>query len=237
MNISSGVITVLLVAVIIIFIAVVAVYSISSTRRETKRRADEAQGLGFQALPREDYRALLQKLAQVNPRLGKSYMELRNVFHKPSPEGRIFIYDLWNNGGEDSSSVQVQAIGMAVEGIEFPRFLITANLVGQSGILAGLASKVITWVFQQSLPLVDFSDYPEFSQQVNVGCEDASAIRQLLTPDVMHRLMGNRDLFLAGCGDMLVYSPIFGARLGNMEPATLAHKLDSALSVMRILLD
>ena len=228
--------SILLTISILIFFGIVVVYTFSASRKDKKRRFAVATNLGFKPVTESEYSDVLSHLASVNPRLGKSFMEMRNVFVKIIPEGSLYLYDLWNNGGEGSNLVQNQSILLAIPGINLPRFMISskANMAELPGVLANLANRLIAWVFQNSLIIIDFPEFPEFNQRYTVATEDPVAMRKFLDSYVASRLSLPRDLLLAGGNDSLVCSSASIQRHNSPEDADLSRRIDNALSTMRI---
>lgn len=218
-------------------VAVIA-FVIISDRREKKRRFDDAAALGLQPVPNSEFPGIKQLLADVNPRFGKSYMELRYVFTKEIPEGKLFLYDLWDISGEDNTLLHKQSVLLVVPGINLPTFVISVRvqIPGAPGMLMNFANKMMTWSMQHTLPAVEFPEYPEYNQKFNTFTNDPDRLRNILDGSTLGRLAMQKDLFLAGGKGSLVYAPNLNQRNDDRNNDELINRINSALSIMRIFL-
>jgi hypothetical protein len=227
--------SIFLILTILAFVGIVAYYSISTTKRDTVHRAEVASSLGFQPASGESYSLLMQRLAEINPRLGRSYMELHNVFAKEIPEGSLFLYDMWNTSGEKNNIVHNQALALIVPQLSLPRFIISSKMMSK-GLIATFANNIITWVFQNTMPIVGFPDYPEFNNRFTVAASDAQAFRNILDRSAMDQLRSHGDVFLAGGKDTLLYSPMLTRNKGVKHDTDLSDRITAGLDIMQALL-
>jgi hypothetical protein len=234
-EISTGM-SVFLILTILVFIGIVAYYSMSTNKRDSNHRAEVASSLGFRPTSGESYNILMQRLAEINPRLGRSYMELHNVFTKDIPEGSLFLYDMWNTSGEKNSIVHNQALALIVPQLAIPRFVISSKMMSR-GVIATLANNIFTWVFQNTMPIVDFPDYPEFNSHFTIASSDAAAFRNILDHCAVEQLRMHGDLFLAGGKDTMLFSPMVTRLRGVKRDTDLNDRINAGLDIIRAILD
>lgn len=100
----------ILITISVVLIFALAIWAmIMSGKKETRHRIAEAAELGFSSTIREKFPFLLQKIKTVNPRWKKYTLQVRHVFERQTPDGVVYLYDLWDTGGEDSSELQNRA--------------------------------------------------------------------------------------------------------------------------------
>lgn len=177
-----------------------------NAKRNKIRSLELAATLGFQPVAEMDHPRLLRRLAQINPKHGGKDKELRNVFIKHLPDGDLYLYDLWDTGGDSSSVVEDKALAMVYSGRQFPRFAISAR-INMPGVLAKLANNVISWAITRNLIVIQFPENPTFNERFIVACEDEQETRTLLDASIINRLARFDGLFLAGAGDTLEFCP------------------------------
>lgn len=218
---------------IVLIIGGLIYWVIASSKRRKQELAESAGMLGFHPVPKTAYPEVKSRLAVINPQHGSSSRSLQDVFVKPVPEGDLYLYDLWDDSGDSSSVTQNRAIALVIPGKQFPRFVITARLAA-TGILAGLANKVIAWAFGHEMKIVAFPDEPDLNEYFLVAGDDESKVHDMFNSSILQRLKGIDGLFLAGAGDTLEYSPLFEKYSGKRDVNYLSHKINTALEVMRL---
>jgi hypothetical protein len=204
-------------------------------KQQKQERADMAAMLGFQPVAKSDYAFLKTRLAFINPRYGKNDQELRDVFFHRIPEGDLYLYDLWDTGGDSSSVVHNRALALVVPGKNFPRFTITSRLA-IPGKFTALANKVITWAMAHDMKVIDFPESPEFNTRFIVAAENELSLKEILNGTALDQMKGFDGVFLAGGGDTLVFSPQFDKTISQKDINSLSAHINKAMDMMRLFL-
>ncbi len=219
----------------ILLFGAIVLWMVRSNRQQKKERADMAAMLGFQPAANTDYALLKDRLAVINPRFGKNDQELRDVFLHRLQEGDLYLYDLWDTGGDSSSVVHSRALAMVIPEKHFPRFSITSRLA-MPGKLAGLANKVITWAMARDMKVIDFPESPEFNARFMVAGEDELPLREIFNSTILDQLKGYEGVFLAGGGDTLMFSQQFEKTTDQKDINILSSRINKAGDIMRLFL-
>ncbi len=236
---SSSPIGIILVFVVVAIMAGVTVLMIRSSIRARKRRQEEAAALGFTEVPKTEYAYIKQHLADTNPRFGKSHIDLRNVFSRQLPEGRLILYDLWDTGSDSNDQIQDRSLMLIVEEMNLPKFMISAkNPILTNSPMMPILTKALSFLSdRQGLQPVTFTEYPEYDHKVLAASDNPSFLQEKLDGNTLGRLAMYDDLFLGGGKSSLVYTPLKTVNVQKPEPANLSNRINKALSIMRIFLD
>jgi hypothetical protein len=232
---ANTVISLLTVMGFILLIGAIVLWMVRSNKQQKKERAEMAAMLGFHPAANTDYALLKDRLAVINPRYVKNDQELREVFLHRLPEGDLYLYDLWDTGGDSSSVVHSRALAMVVPEKHFPRFSITSRLV-MPGKFAGLANKVITWAMARDMKVIDFPESPEFNTRFIVAGENELPLRELFNSTILDQLKGYEGVFLAGGGDTLMFSQQFEKSTAQKDINILSSRINKAVDIMRLFL-
>ncbi len=176
---ANAVISLLAVMGFILLVGAIVLWMVRSNRQQKQERAEMAAMLGFQPVAKTDYALLKDRLAVINPRYGKNDHELRDVFLHRLPEGDLYLYDLWDTGGDSSSVVHSRALAMVIPEKHFPRFSITSRLA-MPGKFAVLANKMITWAMAHDMKVIDFPESPQFNERFIGAGENELPLRESL---------------------------------------------------------
>ena len=126
------------------------VLMVRRSRRDREARRGLAETLGFQ--PLEPVPEVVSgQIIALHRRLRGEQFSLRNVFVRSLPEGRFYLYDLWEAGSESNSLVEQCAVAVVMPGKNLPRFTISPRLE-LSGTLGGLAVRLTDWMAKQFGP-------------------------------------------------------------------------------------
>lgn len=223
-------------ALVVIVMIVVIYFSIQSSRKYTQQRQSEALELGFCPTERSGYPYLLKKIAFVNPRYGKSGMQVRHVFQRQLPEGMIYQFDLWDTGGEDSTELLSYAFLLVRQGPDLPAFMISTlpDTTQLPAMVMGLMQKFNQWMLDRSLPRVVFP--PEYAayDRVQVVSDDPARMLELLDQSILARISASQGMSMAGKGDSILYSEMkMPGNTNQTEKPTLARRYNLALDAFR----
>lgn len=223
-------------AAIIMILAAVVFFTIRNTRRYSQQRQSEALELGFCPTDRGKFTYLLSKVAAVNARYRKSDLQLRHVFQRQLPEGMIYLFDLWDTGGEDNTELLSYAFLLVRQGPDLPAFMISTlpDTTQMPAMVVGLMQKFNQWMLDRSLPKVVFPpDYAAYDR-VQVVSDDPARMLELLDQSILARVSASPGMSMAGKGDSILYTEMkMPVKNYQTETPTLARRYNSALDAFR----
>ncbi len=178
--------------------------------RRAKRQIGQALGLA----PAEPDPQFVRRLSQLYQGLradgagnDMDKYEFRNMSVGKLPEGEVFLFDLIDVSGGESSRTENQAVAIVSPRLNLPPFAIFPK-ADIEGTLPNLANKVLGWVVSKCGGPVEFSQVPEFGQRYLVSSRDPEAVRRFLDDGRFRRLANTRLLSIQAGGDIFTLSRV-----------------------------
>ena len=228
---------VMLIAVlgIIGLFAGIVLLMISAGKKDRARKAELARSLGFYPIEKPD-QALTGRIIELHRRSKNSRFSLRNVFVRNTPEGQLYLYDLDDSSGEDSSPVARMGVAIVTPGRELPRFIIYPRINMESK-LASIANRAIEWLASLTMEKVVLDDRPDFEQRYMVTADDAFRVKETLTTNLINLLVNSSEsLMINAAGDALSVSTAISRTSGqNVTAEELRPRIDMTLAISRCL--
>jgi hypothetical protein len=227
----------------LVFIAGVVIWAIKSSQREKTRRLEEASGVGLHPIDKTELKNVKILLADANPKFSKSNYELRFVFSKDTPNGDLYLYDLWDVGGEDSSEIQRQAFMLVTPYLTLPKFILMAKphilqtADETKSILVGIVNKLFTLSMHHTFSMVDLSASPETNHKFVLAGEPPDQVANLFSPDVLNRFLHLENVSLAGGNHTLLYIHQQTYSSHSEHISSLSERMMQAESTLNQLLD
>lgn len=210
----------------------------AAIRAEQQKRRDlleAARNLGF--TPAASDPGLAARLTELyvhtpskSKHSAKPPYKLQNVFKKRMSEGDVFIFDLVDTSGDDSSQTEKHAVAIVSPRLDLPRFVMLPR-IGGSSALAPVANKVLAWVARNYGSPVDFPHAPEFAQHFMVCSVDPEATRRFLSGDRLRRLAEMRNVGMHAGGHMFTVTHY---AMSTREPVRqkLRERVDDAMRIL-----
>jgi len=172
----------LIIVLLVLGILALVIFGIIYQNRKVKERRQQLITNGYTPVDRPDA-ALLARLVALHGRKGQRY-RLRNVFRREVPEGEIILYDLWETGGDDNSSVTTGAMALIAPTLHLPQMMLMThpNLPDHTNnLLVKAAEKLINWsAGLGGMKRIYFPDNYHFDSRYYVMAKDEDAVRAFL---------------------------------------------------------
>lgn len=207
----SWVLGVLLFLGFLALLAGIVYLTIRSNAKVKILRMDEASVVGLHPIDKTELKNVKILLADANPKFSKSNYELKFVFSKDTPNGDLYLYDLWDVGGEDSLEIQRQAFMLVTPYLTLPKFILMAKphilqtADETKSILVGIVNKLFTLSMHHTFSMVNFSAFPEMNHKFVLAGEPPDQVANLFSPDVLKRFLHLDNVSLAGGNHTLLY--------------------------------
>ena len=174
---------------------------IRSARKANATRHLEAENLGFRVQDPPDS-ALIEKIRALHYKRPSQVLDVRRVFSKPHGDGSMYLFDLVDTGGEDTSTLLDGAFAIVSPLLALPNFGLFPRVPGE-GYLSRVANQLIERLLDHQAGTVDFDDRPDFDRRYLVTADDPQAVRDLLDDYLQDRLSALEMLQIQAGGDML----------------------------------
>jgi hypothetical protein len=227
-------------AIVLLILAIGGVgilWIIRSQRKERETKLRISQSLGFS--PMQPTPEILRKIAHLyhavrtdrnNPDEDK--YQLENVATKRMPNCDLFIFDLVDTSGSETSYPEQQAIAVVSPHLNLPAFLIFPKADIDSS-LTTLGNRFLGWVISKLGNVVEFPQYPEFGNKYLVSSPDPEGTRQFLDESRLHHLATTRLLNIHACGDVFSLTKMeIGAK--SLTEETMRERVVLALNLFSI---
>ncbi len=185
---------------------------VRSERKDRRTKLQIGRALGL--VPVEPDPEFVRRLTQLYRGLrageGGNAMdeyEFRNVSVGKLPDGEVFLFDLIDASGGESSRTENQAVAIVSPHLNLPPFAIFPK-ADIEGTLPNLANKVLGWVVSKCGDPVEFPQVPEFGQRYLVSSRDPEAVRRFLDDGRLRRLADTRLLSIQAGGDIFTLSRV-----------------------------
>ena len=186
------------------FVVAAVVYAWLRSRKSQPARAEELKLAGF--FPVELPPHVAERIRRLQN--GGSSLSLRNVWRAGQSDGELYMLDLWDTGGDNSSLTAQGLVVILSRKLALPRLHVIPRFenLGWFGKLLGpLFSRLVDWgAGRRGLSRVSFPDEPHLDAALLVVSSDPGRARAFLG--------GSRSLWLAqlstplqweGDGDLL----------------------------------
>lgn len=222
---------ILIVSAILLLFVLVVYGMITSARKETAAKAQMAAMLGFS--PCSPDPALLAQFLSLYPNRQLAHSEFKNVFRKVFPDGEIYLFDLTDTSGSESTRVENQAVAVLSPRLDLPPFMIYP-LAGVQGWAAGLANRVMRFVAGKIGTPVEFPEVPEFQSRYLLSSWDPVSARQFFEPQMIRQLAQTSLLSIDGSGSLFILAS-FDPTMRKLDQQSLSNRVNQALEVFSIL--
>jgi len=170
----------------VLFLAAIVALSFWASRvrrQRTGSRQEALFALGFTPLdPPPD--ELRDRVAALQPH--RNEITLRDVYARPSPGGRAYLFDSTDTESDDASFMTSGTLAIASKALHSPAFTVLPRLEtrGSLGLLMdGMLEHAYALLADRGgLSRVPFSDDPEFEQRFVVLAAEPGAVEAFLTP-------------------------------------------------------
>lgn len=185
------------------------VFLLIRTSRKAQAEKNQQIGvLGFQAPTSPP--AGLQSRVEALYRTGEAQeLVLQGVYHRRDLEGDLYLFDLFNAGG-DGTELGQEIFGLVSDQLALPRFSLTTlpdfnrdSLLG--GLMDALLDSVMTLAEKHlGMVQVEFPDRPDLADRLVAFGRDPHAVRQLLERLPLGLLRDYKlPIQISGSGDFL----------------------------------
>ncbi|MBM3129429.1 MAG: preprotein translocase subunit YajC [Chloroflexi bacterium] len=195
---------------IVALFGVIVFWMIRSQRKEQETKSRISQALGF--TPLQPTPELLRKIARLyhavrtdrkNPDADK--YQLENVAAKRMPDCDLFIFDLVDTSGDETSYPEQQAVAVVSPHLNLPAFIIFPKADIESSV-THLGNRFLGWVIGRLGNVVEFPQVPGFGNKYLVSSPDPEGTRAFLDDAKLHHLATTRLLNVHACGDIFALS-------------------------------
>ncbi|MBN1248129.1 MAG: hypothetical protein JXC32_10760 [Anaerolineae bacterium] len=170
------------VVIAVVFVAVVV--AVASQRRSEENREEALLRLGYEPV-RPPPQELVDRILSLRRSGGHQKLELRQVFWRSIAGGEIYVFDLLDTAGDETSSLVDTALAVVSPALDLPRFTVIPRLAlsGQAnGLLARLADKALAWAASRAgVEEITFDGDLEFNEAFITLTDEASAASTFLT--------------------------------------------------------
>ena len=150
-------------------------------RKQTARKADRARALGFSPVEFPDPRlaARVERIYQIRQNVE---IELHNVYEHTTGDARIFMIDILDTGGEDSSWLGQEMIAIISPYLELPRFFLMSK-VQMNGMFVDTMNEALHKLAdylasRQGLTPITFQNHPELEERFMIYADDEREIHR-----------------------------------------------------------
>lgn len=206
---------------------------VRKARQTHATRHLEAENLGFHFQDPPDP-GLVARITGLHERYSGQKLAIQRVFVKHQGETTLYLLDLEDTGGEDSSLLLDGAITIVSPLLSLPRFGLFPRIPGE-GLFAQAANRLFERLFGQNAPLVDFDDRPAFDSRYLVTSPEPERVRALLDDFIQDRLSSMEMLQIEAGGDTLTVANVGYAQLKPDQPRNLEALYRQALTIFDLL--
>lgn len=195
----------------------IMVWALFAARRKAGERRQRLLEQGFAPLDPPD-EALIESIAGVYAMRPNRRVELRDVYQRPIPGGRLFLFDAWDVGGRENDIAGRGVVALQSPSLDLPPFMLwplpEMGAAG-GGFLAraaqGLMDRALDWAAtysgMQRYRLADLStdgSAAEFDEHYLLFGRDPSRLGALFARALPARLASLGSSYaLHGAGDLL----------------------------------
>ncbi len=222
---------ILIVAAILLLFILVVYFMITSARKEKAAKAQLAFALGFSSCAPDP--ALLEQILSLYPNRQLSQCRFDNLFRKPFPDGDIYLFDLTDTSGNDSTQVEDQAVAVLSPHLDLPPLMIYP-LADIQGWAANLANRVMRFVAGKIGSPVEFPEVPEFQKKYLLSSWDPESARQFFEPQMLRQLAQTSLLSIEARGNLFILSSLDPAHR-KLDQQVLSSRVNQALEIYTIL--
>ena len=183
------------------------ILSILSFRQKKQMRHEQLVSMGFMPVKplTED---ITRRIIAIHQHTTRQQLEMENVYRKHLMGGAIYLFDLVDTGGSESSIIGTRMVGVISTMLHLPCFALVpipiTPRVDPVPLMIG-AEKILQWAIEKrGLSQIHFPDNPLFDDHFITITQQEQEVRQFLTPARMaflcaqerpYRLDANDDTF------------------------------------------
>lgn len=220
-----------IIAFLILFGGALA-WIITANRKARAVLQETARTFGFQ--PIEPTAELVDQISGVYRRHRPQVeYRLENVYQRRMPDGDMYLFDLVDASGEESSQSEQQSLAVVSPGLNLPHFLLFPR-ASFAGLAGSLANRLLEWAASQAGEQIEFPDAPGFDERYLLASLEPEQARQFFHTSLLAQLGQTRHGAVQGWGQVFIYSQIVFSR----EPAaqeSLSQRVTEARNILRIL--
>jgi hypothetical protein len=208
-------------------------FVVSSARKETERKRQIAQTLGFS--PIEPDAQLQEKIAKLYRRPGtQTRYELRNVSRRVIPDGEMYLFDLVDKSGDEDSWTERQAAAIVSPYLKLPPFTLYPKSDAKYA-LSGLANKALEWAMSFAGSPVPFPECPEFNARYIVTSNESSDwVRGFFDENLVQYFSRTQMFMLHGMDDIFTFAEM-DPKFKPADPESMSRRVSQALDIFRAL--
>jgi hypothetical protein len=206
--------------------------AISNAAKERDRQAQVIASLGYS--PVQDTTELAKKIFPLyrNP-WRKSKLELHDVYRKVTLDGDVYLFELLDMEGEDTSVTEKYAVAICSPRLSLPLCSIYPKIQEDASALGGFANKILEWGISKGGKKVEFPEFPEFNAlYILTSDDDPAVVHDFLARGAARYLSQTRMLDLRCNGDLFTFSEINLNRQTN-EKKDINQNVSRALEISR----
>ncbi len=211
---------------------------IRARRREQETKAQISRSLGF--APIQSTPELRGKIAHLycalrtdRNNVDESKYELENVAVRHMPDCDLYIFDLVDSSGGETSYPEQQAVAVVSPHLSLPAFMMFPK-ADMDGSVAKLGNQFLGWIFSRLGSPVEFPEFPEFENKYLVSSPEPDGTRRFLDADKLHQLARTRLLSVHACGDLFTLSRMEEITARSTAPGMIGERVDLALHLFSV---
>ena len=218
---------------IILGMVLLFVSSVRSVRRQAQRKRDLALAMGFVALEAEP--ELETKLTRLyRQTLSEGEFRLENVFRRDLPNGSLYLFDMLDTSGNETTQVEEQTVAIVSERLDLPTFFLYPQADTTGGI-TDLANRVLRWVVSRVGTPIDFADAPDFQRRYLVSSPEPDRTHWFLSGERVKRLTQTYLCIIHAGGDLFTFSQ-FSPKPSADRSTVLGERIELAMEIYQVLL-
>jgi hypothetical protein len=219
-----------IVGLIVVAFVLMLVVAIASGRKQAQEKRQTAEALGFTLLdpPPTD---VAERLIPLHQKGYHQQLALRNLQQLRRPDCSLYLYDVWDVGGNDHDLESSDAVALVAADLDLPRFSIVpkVNVVGWTG---DMANKFIEKLVGLHAQVIKFDEHPHFEQRYFVSGDNEFDVRRYISGPVLAALMQTQieGLVISAWGDALMINSMNVGSTRKTDPlADVRARRDLAL--------
>jgi len=212
------ILSLLLVSVVVGLFITIIYFAITSERKRKKKKQETLLSLGFHPV-RELDSGLLDTLKLLYQKRDHQKLELKEFYTRKTGDYDIFLYEVWDNSGNDTDLQDAWGLAIQSPYLDLPRFTLVPR-IDMPGKFASLANRFIEHLVSKQAHKIVFDQYVPFSKRYMVVGENESAIRQFFSDRVLDRLSETEYWQVDADHHLFTYSQFEfkrGKQPGNLE--------------------
>ena len=192
-------------------------------KQRARRKVELARSLGFSPVDKNDP-AFQVQIIPLHQKTRGQRLQLRNLCIQRGMGYDLYLFDLWDTAGEDSSQLVENGVAVVSGQLSLPRFSLIPKIQG-----SGLMTHAANWVLRKLIAnaqVISFEPDSEFERAFTVvGYGAEEEIRAFLTPDLRSRLDDLGFVQLEAGGNLFTISDFVTGTVRKEGPEESARRL------------